>query len=58
MEARLDVLFKKKEDYTILDKFPGEKLKGLKYKPLFPYFIQVSYRKYLILNYYIYILIS
>lgn len=44
MEARLEALFKKKEDYTILDKFPGEKLKGLKYKPLFSYFIQVSYR--------------
>lgn len=45
MEARLDVMFKKKEDYTILEKFPGEKLKGLKYKPLFSYFIEVSYIK-------------
>lgn len=43
MEARLDTLFKKKENYTILDKFPGEKLKGLKYKPLFPYFKQVNF---------------
>lgn len=42
MEARLDIMFKKKENYTILDKFLGEKLKGLKYKPLFPYFIQVN----------------
>lgn len=42
MEARLEVLFKKKEDYVVLDTFPGEKLKGLKYKPLFPYFVQVS----------------
>lgn len=43
MEARLDTLFKKKENYTILDKFLGEKLKGLKYKPLFPYFKQVYF---------------
>lgn len=42
MEARLNVLFKKKEDYVILDQFPGEILKGLKYKPIFPYFIQVN----------------
>lgn len=42
MEARLDSLFKKKEDYIILDKFPGEKLKGLKYTPLFSYFVRVS----------------
>lgn len=43
MEARLEIMYKKKEDYTILDTFPGEKLKGLKYKPLFPYFIQVTF---------------
>lgn len=46
MEARLDILFKKKEDYTILDTFLGEKLKGLKYKPIFSYFEQVSLTKY------------
>lgn len=46
MEARLDILFKKKEDYTVLETFPGEKLKGLKYKPLFPYFTQVNCIKY------------
>lgn len=50
MEARLDILFKKKEDYIILDKFPGEKLKGLKYIPLFSYFIQVNCILYLIIN--------
>jgi len=46
MEARLETLFKKKESYTILDKFPGEKLKGLKYTPLFPYFRQVNFSKH------------
>lgn len=47
MEARLDILFKKKEDYIILDQFPGEKLKGLKYIPLFSYFAQVYHILYL-----------
>lgn len=49
MEARLDIMFKKKEDYTILDTFPGEKLKGLKYIPLFPYFTQVNCIKHLVI---------
>lgn len=49
MEARLEVMFKKKEDYIILDTFPGEKLKGLKYKPLFSYFTHVIFIK---LDYY------
>lgn len=49
MEARLDVMFKKKEDYIILDTFSGDKLKGLKYKPLFSYFTQVNF---FILDYY------
>lgn len=38
MEARIEALFKKAADYAILDKFLGETLKGLAYKPLFPYF--------------------
>lgn len=49
MEARLDVLFKKKEDYIVLDTFPGEKLKGLKYKPIFSYFAKVNIIFYLII---------
>lgn len=38
MEARIDSLFKKEEEYIILEKFPGLKLKGEKYEPIFPYF--------------------
>jgi len=38
MEARLKELFKKEEDYTILEKMKGIDLKGLTYTPLFPYF--------------------
>ncbi|XP_066285525.1 isoleucine--tRNA ligase, cytoplasmic-like isoform X2 [Branchiostoma lanceolatum] len=38
MEARLEALFKKPEEYTILDRFKGSTLFGKGYKPLFPYF--------------------
>jgi len=38
MEARLKELFKKEEDYTVLEKMKGVDLKGLTYTPLFPYF--------------------
>merc|ERR1711962_1829041 len=38
MEARLSALFKSEEEYTILDRFKGQTLKGKKYTPLFPYF--------------------
>ena len=43
MEARLEALFKKEEEYTVLEKFQGKKLEGQKYKPLFPYFSHVSF---------------
>ena len=36
MEARLVELFKKPEDYTVLEKMKGVSLKGLSYTPLFP----------------------
>jgi len=42
MEARLSELFKKEEDYTILEKMKGAALKGRGYKPLFPYFEQMK----------------
>ncbi|KAK6635684.1 hypothetical protein RUM44_000938 [Polyplax serrata] len=42
MEARLCMLFKKEKEYQILDKFPGQKLKGLGYQPLFPYFAELK----------------
>ncbi|KAK3601599.1 hypothetical protein CHS0354_027846 [Potamilus streckersoni] len=38
MEARLESLFKKPEEYIILDKFKGKTLEGKQYKPLFEYF--------------------
>lgn len=38
MEARLPALFPKSKDYEILEKFPGKRLKGRTYKPLFEYF--------------------
>ncbi|XP_059621937.1 isoleucine--tRNA ligase, cytoplasmic [Phlebotomus argentipes] len=38
MEARLEAVFKTTKCYEILEKFPGKKLVGLRYKPLFDYF--------------------
>ncbi|KAL1435963.1 hypothetical protein MTO96_010725 [Rhipicephalus appendiculatus] len=40
MEARLDILYKKPEEYTILERFKGSTLVGKKYEPIFPYFQQ------------------
>ncbi|XP_077485922.1 isoleucyl-tRNA synthetase [Amblyomma americanum] len=40
MEARLEILFKKPEEYTILDRFKGSTLLGKTYEPIFPYFQQ------------------
>ena len=37
MEARLCALYKNEEEYEILERFPGKKLAGLTYTPLFPY---------------------
>lgn len=37
-ENRLEATFKGPDNYVIQDKFPGIKLKGLKYEPLFDYF--------------------
>lgn len=38
MKARLPALFKKEEEYEILDTFQGRRLEGKGYKPIFPYF--------------------
>ena len=38
LEDRLEALFKKPEEYTILERMMGRSLEGKKYKPLFPYF--------------------
>ncbi|XP_060095862.1 isoleucine--tRNA ligase, cytoplasmic [Heteronotia binoei] len=40
MEARLVSLYKSEKEYSVLDRFPGIRLKGKKYKPLFEYFIK------------------
>ncbi|KAI5733383.1 hypothetical protein M8J76_011262 [Diaphorina citri] len=42
MQSRLETLFKKEEEYEILDSFQGSTLKGLQYQPLFPYFKHVT----------------
>ncbi|EUB57660.1 Isoleucyl-tRNA synthetase, cytoplasmic [Echinococcus granulosus] len=39
MECRLEWFYKKADDYEVLEKMKGKKLIGLKYKPLFDYFI-------------------
>lgn len=38
MEARLEALFKNPKEYTVIDTFRGEVLRGKRYKPIFPYF--------------------
>ncbi|XP_070558772.1 isoleucine--tRNA ligase, cytoplasmic-like [Ptychodera flava] len=38
LEARLPALFKKEDEYAVLEKFKGETLRGKGYKPLFEYF--------------------
>ncbi|OXA59375.1 Isoleucine--tRNA ligase, cytoplasmic [Folsomia candida] len=40
MEARLEALFKKPDDYKLISKFPGSTLKGEEYEPLFDYYIE------------------
>lgn len=41
-ESRFPVIFKNIEDFTILEKFPGNKLQGTKYTPIFNYFVGKS----------------
>ncbi|XP_031549058.1 isoleucine--tRNA ligase, cytoplasmic-like [Actinia tenebrosa] len=42
MAARLEALFKTPEEYTVLERFKGETLKGKTYQPLFPYFKEMK----------------
>ena len=44
LEDRLEALFKKPEEYTILEggRFKGSTLVGKKYEPLFPYFAHLK----------------
>ncbi|XP_049806576.1 isoleucine--tRNA ligase, cytoplasmic isoform X1 [Schistocerca nitens] len=44
MKARLESLYKKKDQYTILEEFEGCVLKGRQYKPLFKYFLNYESR--------------
>ncbi|MFT4553536.1 MAG: isoleucyl-tRNA synthetase [Chlamydiales bacterium] len=37
-QERLSAYYKEESEYEILDSFPGKKLEGLRYKPLFSYF--------------------
>ena len=41
-EARIKALFKKEEDFEIVAKFKGDKLKNWTYEPLFPYFSEYA----------------
>ena len=38
LESKIPSLYKKKEDYTLVEKFKGSALKDKKYIPLFDYF--------------------
>merc|ERR1712013_134792 len=42
MEARIVSLYKNEDEYTILERFPGKKLEGKTYQPLFPYFKEMK----------------
>lgn len=41
-KARLSALYKNDEDYQILESLKGSDLKGKKYTPIFPYFVEES----------------
>ncbi|XP_023939304.1 isoleucine--tRNA ligase, cytoplasmic [Bicyclus anynana] len=40
-EDRFPAVFKNVDDFEVLDKFLGEKLKGIKYTPIFDYFVDI-----------------
>lgn len=48
-ESRFPVIFKNVDDFEILDKFNGEKLKGIKYTPIFDYFVGRCAKAYQVL---------
>ncbi|CAH2230181.1 jg12526 [Pararge aegeria aegeria] len=49
-EDRFPTIFKNIEDFEVLDKFLGEKLKGLKYTPIFDYFVELCPNGYQVLT--------
>ncbi|VDN08043.1 unnamed protein product [Thelazia callipaeda] len=42
MEERICELYKKEDDYEVLDRFEGKVLEGKTYQPLFPYFAELK----------------
>ena len=44
MQARLSSMYKSEDEYTVMKKMKGSKLKGRAYKPLFNYFEKVGTR--------------
>ncbi|KAG1682597.1 Isoleucine--tRNA ligase, cytoplasmic [Nymphon striatum] len=42
MEARIESLYKKSDEYIVLKRFKGSALKGKSYEPIFPYFKQLK----------------
>lgn len=44
MEARLEALFKSPDEYQLLERFPGSKLEGRSYEPIFNYFLYMKER--------------
>ncbi|XP_038221814.1 isoleucine--tRNA ligase, cytoplasmic [Zerene cesonia] len=49
-ENRFPVIFKNVDDFEIVEKFPGEKLKGIKYTPIFDYFIGICPKAFQVLT--------
>ena len=41
-KARLETIFKKAEQYELVDEFKGSALKGWSYEPMFPYFAEFA----------------
>lgn len=49
-ESRFPVIFKNVQDFIVLEKIPGEKLKGIKYTPMFDYFVDKCPNAYQVLT--------
>ncbi|XP_068622439.1 isoleucine--tRNA ligase, cytoplasmic [Battus philenor] len=49
-ETRFPVIFKNIDDFTVLEKFPGSHLKGIKYEPIFDYFVEKCPKAYQVLT--------
>lgn len=49
LESRIETIFQA-GDYTVLETFPGEKLKGLRYEPIFNFFQHLKDKAFLVLT--------